>query len=118
MNARDAFMKNLPIFSCTVRGNAVDDSEGFTSKSGNDFIRFKVAHSFSKDGITAFIKVVSRDVSTVVAKGDYVEVSGDYKEEMNGEYLNRGIFASSVEVLGTKAESKPAKVDAKSKARK
>lgn len=106
MDARTAFKNNLPEFVVSsLRGNVVADAENFTSKGGRNFVSFKVAHNFGRDGDTAFIKVMHENGDTIPSKGDYVEVSGDYTESTNGEYLNRTLFAKSVEILGTASEN-------------
>jgi len=105
MNARDAFKKNLPIFTVVVRGNVVADSEEKESKAGNTHQVFKVAHSFSKDGDTVFIRVYG---DRAASKGDYVEVTGNYVESTNGDYLNRTIFTGEeggVTILGVPSEN-------------
>lgn len=110
MNARDAFKANLPQFVVeSVRGNVVADAEDFTSQGGRDFVSFKIAHTFGKDGVTAFIKVMHEAGKVYPLKGDYVEVSGQYTESENESkgvtYLNRTIFASTIEILGAAAEN-------------
>jgi hypothetical protein len=110
MNNRDAFTKYKPAMVLEVRGNAVNDSTTFVSRGGATFDRFKVAYSPAKDAPSLFLDVLV-DATVAVGKGDFVKVVGDYRENTNTddngkEWLNRTIFANSVEVLGTKQEPK------------
>lgn len=107
MNSREAFIKFKPTFTVEVRGNAVNDAAVFTSKNGNTFTKFKIAYSPAKDAPSVFFDVLFQDGGVVhPGKGDFVGVVGDYRESENVSdkdgltYLNRTIFATSVEVLG------------------
>ena len=98
------FTDNLPCFNVIVRGNVVADSEAIVSKAGNEFVSFRIAYSrlIKEEKHTIFIKVMSKD-GTEVLKGAYVEVAGQYMDEL-GEYqgsptVYRTIFADSVKVL-------------------
>lgn len=104
------FKANLPCFKGTIRGNVVADSEEFKAKSGKVFDTFRIAYNRDRDNKdkTMFIKVMfdksQGDPSDgVITKGSYVEVYGDYNDEL-GEYQGnpsiwRTIFAVDVKVL-------------------
>lgn len=81
----EIFKANLPTFHVDcLRGNVVDDSESFLAQSGETYDTFRLAYTRMRHGTksTMFIKVIAKHVPDfTVAKGNYVEVSGDYSDD-------------------------------------
>ena len=80
----EVFKANLPMFRATVRGNVVADGESFTAQSGIEYYTFRIAYTRIRNNEkhTMFIKVIgAADKTFPVAKGNYVEVSGDYFDD-------------------------------------
>lgn len=105
MNTKDAFKSNLPIFEVKVRGNVVADST--LTKTGRCAFRLAYSPGRGEDAIFIGVVVMNEVAIIHVEKGDYVEVEGDYREEIvkneRGTFVNRTIFSRSGRVLGTKA---------------
>lgn len=84
--SRKIFKANLPQFKCTVRGNVVAEGETFTSKAGQEYYAFRMAYTRIRNDVktTMFIKVIQNleGFQQQVNKGDYVQVSGNYSDEL------------------------------------